>query len=134
MPRHAFFKMVPIIQPYLHRQNTNMRLCIPPNKRLAITLHYLSEEGKDWKTAKFFVVGKSYVSVFVIEVCWIMTNVIGHKFIKCPKIVSEYEYHVLKFEQTHNFPQFLGALDGTHINIRAPTENYVNFVNRKGRK
>lgn len=36
------------------------------------------------------------------------------------------------FENINGFPQVIGAIDGTHINIPAPKENPESYINRKG--
>ncbi|XP_071632125.1 uncharacterized protein [Temnothorax longispinosus] len=37
------------------------------------------------------------------------------------------------FENASGFPKVIGAIDGTHITIPAPTDNSAAYVNRKGR-
>ncbi|XP_044596711.1 putative nuclease HARBI1, partial [Cotesia glomerata] len=37
-----------------------------------------------------------------------------------------------EFEVTSGFPNVIGAIDGTHINIPAPHEHPECYVNRKG--
>lgn len=37
-----------------------------------------------------------------------------------------------QFQQSCNFPKIIGAIDGTHIKIRAPVEDANGYVNRKG--
>lgn len=36
------------------------------------------------------------------------------------------------FSSTSSFPGVIGAIDGTHINIRAPHQDPETYVNRKG--
>jgi hypothetical protein len=35
------------------------------------------------------------------------------------------------FERRHGFPGIIGAVDGSHIPIKAPTKNAVSYINRK---
>ncbi|KYN21843.1 PREDICTED: putative nuclease HARBI1 [Trachymyrmex cornetzi] len=37
-----------------------------------------------------------------------------------------------RFQRSCGFPNIIGAIDGTHIKIRAPTEDSNSYVNRKG--
>lgn len=38
----------------------------------------------------------------------------------------------MDFFSTSTFPDVLGAIDGTHINIPAPHEHQEAYINRKG--
>ena len=38
---------------------------------------------------------------------------------------------MLKFEEDYEIPQILGAIDGSHIRIIAPSENHEDYFNRK---
>lgn len=39
---------------------------------------------------------------------------------------------ILGFSEVNGFPDTIGAIDGTHINIPAPIINPETYVNRKG--
>jgi len=39
---------------------------------------------------------------------------------------------VENFRKSKRFPGVIGAIDGSHIPIRAPREDHVSYVNRKG--
>lgn len=54
---------------------------------------------------------------------------LGHRYIGVPSN----EVEVKNFYQAHNFPQCLGAIDCTHIDIKQPSLNSTDFVNRKHR-
>ncbi len=40
--------------------------------------------------------------------------------------------NVKKFKEKWGFPQCLGAIDGSHIPIKAPIEYHADYYNRKG--
>ena len=42
------------------------------------------------------------------------------------------EQSVNLFYKYHGFPQCLGVIDGTHVNIKQPLENHTDYTNRKG--
>jgi len=36
------------------------------------------------------------------------------------------------YEERIHIPQFIGAIDGTHIPVLPPVDGYRDFINRKG--
>ena len=58
-------------------------------------------------------------------------NNLKSKFINWPH-AEVLEQTIDKFHQRNGFPGVIGALDGTHISIKAPTENPQSYINRKG--
>ncbi|XP_071091249.1 putative nuclease HARBI1 [Haliotis cracherodii] len=52
------------------------------------------------------------------------------RFVTFPVQPQEIRRHQQRFYQTANFPGIVGVIDGTHIQIQAPSVNEKDFVNR----
>ena len=63
---------------------------------------------------------------FIQALCQLKDQFI--KFPTCPARVRE---KIQDFREESTFPNVVGALDGTHIPIRAPKENHEDYFNRK---
>ena len=51
---------------------------------------------------------------------------------KLPETVAEVRNLTQIFLEQHGFTQCIGAIDGTHIPICQPNQNYAHYINRKG--
>ena len=71
---------------------------------------------------------KGTVSRIVSDVLTSLCNK-RDQFIKWPRNVDETRGD---FYRLSGFPNVLGAIDGTHVRIQAPSEDEASFVNRKG--
>ena len=131
--QESFKSLCAQLRPYIEMQATNMRLPTSVEKQVAITLYYLADEGCYRKAANAFGVSRSTVSVVVRRVCHAITVYLGPKYIKLPQTEEEVRNAVNKFEERHGFPQCIGAIDGTHIFIKKPTENPTDYLHRKNR-
>ena len=100
--------------------------------QVAITLYYLSDKGRYRKVANAFGIGRSTVSTIIREVTELIACKLGPKLIKFPSTTEEVDKSVNLFYKQHGFPQCLGAIDGTQVNIKQPLENHIDYVNRKG--
>ena len=58
---------------------------------------------------------------------------LGPRYIGLSSNEVEVKHLVENVYQAHNFPQCLGAIDCTHIDIRQPSLNSTDFVNKKHR-
>lgn len=130
--RSSFFLLCQKLRPLLECQVTVMRQPVSVETQVAQTLYYLSDEGRIRKTANSFGLGRSTVSTVIRRVCKAISNHLGPQYIKLPKTVSEVEEKTRNFQKQFNFPQCLGAVNGTHINIKQPRSNATD-INRKSR-
>ena len=96
-----------------------------------MTLYHLSDEGRLRKIANAFDLGKSTVSHIIRHVCKAITVHLMSKYIKMPRTGEVVEESVSKFYSKHGFPQCIGAIDGTHLAIKQPSENTADYINHK---
>ncbi|KAK3883303.1 hypothetical protein Pcinc_002515 [Petrolisthes cinctipes] len=53
------------------------------------------------------------------------------RFVKFPRMQDEIRQRKAEFREIANFPEVVGAIDGTHIRIVAPREYEAEYINRK---
>ena len=83
------------------------------------------------KVGNAFGIGKSTVSKAVRRVTMDISRLLGPQYIKHPQ-TTEVQEMGTHFQERHGFPQCIGAIDGTHIGIKKPSENASDYINRKG--
>ncbi|XP_022778912.1 putative nuclease HARBI1, partial [Stylophora pistillata] len=108
-----------------------MRTPVDVIKQVAVTLYYLSDEGRLRMTNNAFGISRQVVSKIVGKVYKAITVHLGKKYIKFPFTEEEVTNLVKKFHRAHGFFQCLSAIDGTHIQIKQPKTNSTDYINRK---
>lgn len=133
LSRENFYRLCNELRPFLTKQKTNFRIPLSVELQVAATLYYLSDESHYRKIANAFGIGKSTISNIIRRTTFVIKNILGPKYIKMPSTEDEVKDSVEKFFLHFGFPQCLGAIDGTHVDIRQPEENSVDYINRKSR-
>ena len=131
MSQATFLYVCNEIRPVIEKEDTVMRVAIPVEQRVALTLWFLATNS-DYRTiGHLFGVSKPTVSVVSKEVCAAIVKILLPKYIRIPtgdslKAVIE------GFQEKLGFPQCVGVVDGTHIPIVSPVECPADYYNRKG--
>ena len=88
-------------------------------------------EATEYRTvAHLFGIGKTIAHRIAREFC---DAVSSHLFLQIKKPTGrELQKIIESFEHICGLPQVAGAIDGTHIEITAPTDCPEDYVNRKG--
>ena len=118
MLRSSVQKLSTELRPYIVGKATCMRQPVDVVKKVACMLYYLSDEGCMWKTANAFRISKQVVSEIVRDICYAITKHLGRKYIKVPFTEDGVRKLTEHFQKVHGIPLCLGAIDGTHIEIK----------------
>ncbi|KAJ8704051.1 hypothetical protein PYW07_013345 [Mythimna separata] len=115
------------ISPIIKKQDTRWRHSIPAKIRLAVTLRYLAT-GDSYSTLhRFFKISSSLIARIIPEVCRAIATVFKD-LIKMP----EYPEDWLEKSEGFSFPHCVGALDGKHVPIWAPSHTGPEDMNYHG--
>lgn len=99
--------------------------------RVSVSLWRLATPSDDWTIGHLFGTSKSSVGAIVQEFCDVMSKKLLLKYINIPT-GGRLEMVVGEFKSRWVFPQCVGAIDGSHIPIKAPADFHADYYNRKG--
>ena len=128
LSRPAFVKLCQILEPYIKKEDTFAKNTIPVQRRVLLTLYYLGQGGNFRAVANQFGVAVPTVSVIVQQITSAINRHLLPDLIKFPTT----EEQLSATMKTFRFPNCLGAIDGSHINIKKPVVHPTDYYNRKG--
>lgn len=115
----------------IQKCDTILREAIPAKIKLQVTLSFLATGNSYRNLQQSFRVSKAAISKFVPEVCDAIYEHL-QDFLQVPDSEEKWKNIEKGFNTRWNFPNCYGAIDGKHINIRAPSHCGSFYFNYKG--
>ena len=129
MNRATFDTVVNILGPRIVRENSRFRACLCPAKILAIGLYRLAHGNSYLTIGPAFNVGKSTVIEAVQDVVGALYE-LRDDHIKFPENLAEITTSIQSFEELSVLPNIVGAIDGSHVRIKAPKDSAADYFSR----
>ena len=118
------------LAPDLQRQDTNMRLAIPVQVKVTVLISRLATGNFMQCIVDLYMIGLSSSQLIVSQFCVAIKANLLKKFITWP-FPAIIERFAQEFQDLHEIPYVVGAVDGSHIPIVAPRLHAINYYNRK---
>lgn len=109
-----------------------MRDAISPSERLCVCLRYLVTGDAQVTIAARHRMSATIVGRIINETCEVLWNTLIEKgYLKNPSTEEEWKAISKQFEQSWNFPNCIGALDGKYVLMQAPANSGSAYFNYK---
>nr|CAH7745550.1 unnamed protein product [Callosobruchus chinensis] len=125
-----FDDLLMLLSGSIQRQDTFMGDALPAKVKLEITLTFLASGMSFRNLSHFYRVSIPSISNLIPEVCWAIHESLKTQ-IKIPDGEDEWKIIENGFNTRWNFPSCYGAIDGKHVNIKAPPKSGSEFYNYK---
>ncbi|CAG2238694.1 unnamed protein product [Mytilus edulis] len=120
-----------MVKDSITKYSTNMRTCITAEERLSLTLRYLAT-GESYRSLSYsFRIAPSTVCSIIPEVCDALYQALKDTYMKVPSTPEEWEEIATDFYEKWNYPNCLGAIDGKHVVVQAPSNSGSYYYNYK---
>ena len=119
------------LAPDLQRQDTSMRLAIPVQVKVAVAISRLATGNSMQCIADLYRIGLSTSQLAVSQFCVAIKKNLLKKFIEWPSPAIMKRF-AQEFEDLHQIPYVVGAVDGSHIPIITPRLHAADYYNRRG--
>ncbi|XP_065167386.1 LOW QUALITY PROTEIN: uncharacterized protein [Atheta coriaria] len=127
----SFNELVKLIGPTIAKEDTNLRLSIPVEERLSVTIRYLAT-GASFNTLSFdyYLMGASTIRDITKTTCEQIWNILQPLYMPI-KQHGDWIKIADEFYSRTNFPNIIGAIDGKHIRIIQPEHSEPSYFNYK---
>lgn len=129
--KETFMYICEKLKPIIERKDTKFRKAICVQHRVAITLWCLATCGEYRTIGHLFGIARCTVCVIVHDTCTAIVTTMMSQYITFPK-GDDLKEVIAGFKEKCGFVQCAGAIDGTHVAVRAPAMNHTDYYNRKG--
>ena len=119
------------LAPDLLRRDTKLRLAILVQVKVVVSIFRLATSNSMRCIADLYRIGMSSSQLAVSQFCSAIQKNLLKKFINWP-FPSTIKRYAQEFQDLHQIPYMVGAVDGSHIPIVAPRLHAPNYYNRKG--
>ena len=117
------------VKPFIEKKNTNMGDAISAHARLWVTLRFRAS-GVSYKELMYeFRISVSSIAKIVPSVWYVLYDVLKADYVRVPTKREQLEKLAEEFSLKWQFPHAVGAIDGKHINIRAPPNSATEYFN-----
>jgi hypothetical protein len=131
MSPEVYRSLLAKLTPGLTKRHTNCRAPISPETRLLVTLRYLALGDGFRSLSQIFRIGVSTARLIVKETCSTIISTLTEDYLKTPSTRQDWINVASDFTLRWNFPHVIGAVDGKHIRIVAPSKSGSLFYNYK---
>ena len=119
------------LAPDLQGQDTSMRLAIPIQVKVAVSITRLATSNSMQCIADLYRIDLFSSQLAVSQFCGAIEKIFLRKFINW-SFPFTMEKYAQEFQDLHQIPYVVGVVDGSHISIVAPRLHAPDYYNRKG--
>lgn len=133
MPKDIFMYLCSELAPFISRHDTRFRKVVPLQVKVGAVVYKLVTGLNFFNCSELFGIGESTAHEFLVEVLDSIIRHLGPKHLYWPS-GQEMERISSGFDRRFGLVNCQGAIDGSHIRIRAPIgkELAIDYYNRKG--
>lgn len=134
MRRHTFERLIEEVKGLacMKKKNTRFRRAIPVEKRVAIAIWRLANEGSSFNQCKhMFGVGRQTAFNCFWDFAEACVSHLKPLYIWCPTDAAGLSENVQQFQRRSGYPFAFGAMDGCHFRIPEALLHNFSYKNRK---